>query len=169
MVIVPTLFYFNTFWKKSYEEINVVNEKHYEEVLSEFLDSFLSEISEFKQYAANLSLKSRNNLSDSGFLYEATENMEKNNYYYYKTAQDLADNSRNAGYDKVGIYFYEKDILLTNGAKYTSKKYIENGQKINEHAWKVRLEEFFAEEQYEKKKLIFTPLPNKNGSCLCSV
>ena len=119
LIVVPALFFYNAVWKKSFEEINHINTEYYNKVVSTFSNTFASEIIKFKQYANKLSLNSRYNSSDSGFLYEASEKVKENKYYYYEVAQDLLDSCRSAGFEKVGIYYYDQDILYANGSKYS--------------------------------------------------
>ena len=49
LVIVPTLLFYNVFWKKSFQEINHINKEYYNNVLSAFYGTFTNEVSEFKE------------------------------------------------------------------------------------------------------------------------
>ena len=161
LIVVPALFFYNAVWKKSFEEINHINTEYYNKVVSTFSSTFASEIIKFKQYANKLSLNSRYNSSDSGFLYEASEKVKENKYYYYEVAQDLLDSCRSAGFEKVGIYYYDQDILYANGSKYSLQRYIESVQGVTEPAWEERLMDFFFRDIYKEKAMIYAPLYNE--------
>lgn len=164
LIVVPVLFFYNVVWKKSFDEINHINAEYYRKAVSTFSNTFLSEVLEFKKYANRLSLNSRYNSADSGFLYEASEKVEENKYYYYEVAQDFYDNSRNAGFDMAGIYYYDKDVLYTNGSKYSLQRYIESVKGVTESAWVERLMDFFNKDVYKEKAVIYAPLYNETDS-----
>ena len=163
LVIVPALLFYNVFWKKSFLEINRLNDEYYENVLTTFCGTFANEVNQFRQYISAFSVNSRSSHENGGIFYEGTKKMAENNYYYWEAAQYLSKYSQKVGYDGVGVYYYDKDILLIDGIKHTSERYITEVQRIEAHL-REPINQFFSEEQYDHAKVIFSPLYDEQGN-----
>ena len=96
-------------------------------------------------------------LEDGGIFYEGTEKMSENTYYYWEAAEYLLKYSQKVGYDEVGVYYYDRDVILLNGRKYTPERYVREAEKVKEEK-QERCLSFFEEEQYEQAKVVYAPL-----------
>lgn len=163
LVILPVLLFYNVVWKQSFSEINRINTEYYNNLLTTFSGTFANEVSQFKQYVTGFSVNSRSNLENGGIFFEGTTKMEENAYWFWEASDELKSHAQKAGYSDVGVYYYDKDIILMNGSKYTTKRYIEEAMQVTEAKWKSYLERFFTQEQYEQTKIIFAPVYEADG------
>ena len=156
LVVVPTLLFYNVFWKKSFNEINHLNAEYYDNVLTAFSSSFTNEISEFKRWVITFGINSRSSQQEGGVFYHGIEMMKEQVYYYREALEELSQYSQKLGYDKIGTYYFDEDCVLVDGVKYTSDRYIKDGLGIEENrAW---IKAFFSAEQYENGKVVLAPL-----------
>ncbi|MBR2403645.1 MAG: hypothetical protein IKB01_12945, partial [Lachnospiraceae bacterium] len=59
LVVIPVLLFYNVVWKKSYEEINLLNKEYYNHALSTFMANFTDTIEEFKSQVVSFSVNSK--------------------------------------------------------------------------------------------------------------
>lgn len=157
LVIVPTLLFYNVFWKKSFQEINHINTEYYNNVLNAFYGTFTNEVSEFKEWVYAFGLNSRTSQIESGVFFQGTEYMEKQPYYYGEALSTLKQYSQEMGYSNIGVYYYEKDCLLASGSKFYSEGYMQDSLDIAEEK-RMYLDKFFSMEQYQSGKIVLAPL-----------
>lgn len=164
LVVVPTLLFYNVFWKKSFDEIERLNTEYYDNVLGTFRGTFVNEVLKFKNCVSAFSVNSKSYEESGGIFYLGTEKMEENNYYYWEASQELLKYSQKAGYDKVGCYYYEKDVVLFDDVKDTSESF---RAKITANSasqvQKECINNFFSLEHFEQAKVIFAPIQNDKG------
>ena len=171
LVIIPVLFFYCMVWKKSIHEVDYLNNEYYNNTLASFMGSFISETTEFKNNVIVFSSESRASLTDSGIFFQGTEKMEEAAYYYGEATRKLAEYGADYGYNNLGIYYYDRDAILTNQLKYTLSTYLKNGLKIEDEK-KERLYEFFSLQEFEDRKVMLAPLYDENGistKCLIGV
>ena len=163
LVIVLTLLFYNVVWKKSFCEVNHLNVEYYTNVLNTFTGTFANEISQFNQFVSSFSVNSRSSINNAGVFYDGTDKMKENMYYSWEAARDLESYSCNMGYEGAGIYYYEDDILLVNGLKFTRQRYISEelgGSKEKDSEW---LDKFFSMEAYKQSAVLFAPVYDSDG------
>lgn len=124
LVIVPALLFYEVVWKKSFQEINKLNAEYYSHSLTTFMASFIESISDFKSQVVVFSVNSRSSKEEYDVFYEGTSKMEEFAYYYGEAASDLKTYGQKIGYDNMGVYYYEKDFLLSNNVKYSFNRYL---------------------------------------------
>lgn len=172
LVIIPVLFFYCIVWKKSIHEINYLNNEYYNNTLTSFRGSFISEMEEFKKHVEAFSTESRTSLTDGGIFYQGTERMEEFPYYYGEASRKLSEYGTDYGYDNVGIYWYDNDVVISNGFKYSSlSRYLKDGLKIADEK-KECLYEFFSADKFEYRQVMAAPLYDENGistKCLIGV
>ncbi len=164
LVVLPTLLFYNVFWKKSFDEIERLNKEYYENVLGTFRGTFVNEVLKFKNCVSAFSVNSKSYEESGGIFFLGTEKMEENNYYYWEASQELLKYSQKAGYDKVGCYYYEKDVVLFDGVKDTSESFLAKitSDSTSQAQWKC-INKFFSPEYFEQTKVIFAPIQNDKG------
>ena len=163
LVVLPVLLFYFVVWKQSFNEINRINTEYYNNLLTTFSGTFANEVFQFKQYVTGFSVNSRSNLENGGIFFEGTTKMEENAYWFWEASDGLKSHAQKAGYSDVGVYYYDKDIILMNGSKYTKKRYIEEGVQVTEEKGKAYLGRFFSKEQYEQTNMIFAPVYEADG------
>lgn len=161
LVVLPVLLFYFVVWKQSFDEINRINTEYYNNVLTTFCGTFANEITRFKQFATSFSVNSKINLENGGIFFEGTTKMEENEYWYFEATEELKKHAQKGGYDEVGVYYYDKNIILYEGVKYTINRYIEDAMRVTED--KNRLERFFSTTEYEQSKVIFAPVYESDG------
>ena len=164
LVVVPTLLFYNVFWKKSFDEIERLNKEYYENVLGTFRGTFVNEVLKFKNYVSAFSVNSKSYEESGGIFYLGTEKMEENNYYYWEASQELLKYGQKAGYDNVGCYYYEKDVVLFDNVKDTSESFrakitVNDDSQVQKEC----INNFFSLEHFEQTKVIFAPIQNDKG------
>lgn len=162
LVIVPSLLFYNVFWKKSFQEINHINTEYYNNVLTAFYGTFTNEVSEFKEWVVSFAINSRTSQVESGVFFHGTDKMERQPYYYGEALGILKQYSQEMGYTNMGIYYYDKDCVLVNGNKFTSERYMQDGLRVDEDK-KTRLREFFSIEKYKNRNVVLAPLYDGEG------
>lgn len=162
LVVVPTLLYYNLVWKKSFQEIKRLNANYYNNSADAFLSSFLSEVAEFRERINTFSADSRYSEMDAGVFFHGTEKMEKKVYYYSEAIHDLSQYIQTLGYDNIGIFYYEKNLILTNRSKYTLERYIKDWLQIDDNR-KGSLINFFSRDLFKKGNTILIPLYDSEG------
>ena len=163
LILLPTIFFYSVIWKSSFKEIKQLNTEYYDSILQMFSGAFVNEVSEFKDLVNVFSVNSRKNASDGGIFYEGTSKMKEHNYYFSEASCELMHYSQKIGYDSVGVYYYDEDIILIDGFKYSADLYINRIVPKEKQGEEDRVKEFFGEEQYEPMKVIFAPLSGREG------
>ncbi|MBR4060153.1 MAG: helix-turn-helix transcriptional regulator [Lachnospiraceae bacterium] len=171
LVIIPVLFFYCIVWKKSIHEINYLNNEYYSNTLASFMGSFISETEEFKKHVVGFSIESGTSLTDSGIFFRGTEKMEEFPYYYGEASRKLSEYGTDYGYDNVGIYWYDNDVVISNGFKYSSlSRYLKDGLKIADE--KECLYDFFSLDEFEYRQVMVAPLYDEEGvstKCLIGI
>lgn len=163
LVIVPTIFFFAFFLKRSFEEINAVNIDYYENMCETFGGAFTEKITEAKSNVLNFATKSWDGTYKDKVIYKGTEKMAENPYYYWEAAAEIAEYGKGVGNQSMGVYYYDADFILCDEKKYTVQLMIKN-EFGEENGNLQRLENFFSEDVYVRSKMIFAPVYGKDGS-----
>lgn len=164
LVIVPVLFFHSIVWKKAIREINYVNNEFHNNALTSFLGYFTNEVTEFKNRIIEFSAKSRTSQLEEDVFYQGTKLMEEETYYYGYAAQSLVQYGQQVGYNSIGVYYYEKDLLLTNGFKYTLSRFLKDGLELSDEKRKAVFA-FFSSDEFENRKILLAPLYDEEGVC----
>lgn len=168
LVIVPTIFFFVLFFENSYKEIEKSNREYYERISRVFCGSIVDIISEFNNHVVTFSVNSKDRTKSSDVFYEGTLKMKENEYYYWEAARDLSEYSKKIGPDVLGIYYYDIDVILYDGKKYSANRFLQDclGVKL-EGSSGEKIGDFFAEESYRRSETIFEPIFSENGTYDC--
>ena len=171
LVIIPVLFFYSIVWKRSIRDINYLSNEYYNKELNSFAGSFISKTEEFKAQVVTFSIESRATQTGSGVFYQGTELMEKYPYYYGEASRKLYEYGTDHGYDNVGIYWYDNNVIISNGFKYSSvSRYLKDGLQVANE--KERLSDFFSIDGYEYRKVMVAPLYDEDGistKCLIGI
>lgn len=163
-MIVPTIFFFSFFLERSFNEISTINTEYYENMCKTFAGTFTEEISGFKMLVLKLSERSRDSLHRDEVIYEGTEKMAENPYYYSQASKELNEFGINAGKISLGVYYYDADFILYDEKKYSVewmiKTVLELGDKDEACFDKMRL--FFDVDSYANSRVLFTPVYNED-------
>ena len=171
LVIIPVLFFYSLVWKKAIREIDYVNDEYHNNALDSFLGYFTNEVTEFRSKIVEFSAKSRTSQMDAGAFYYGTEVMEEEAYYYGEAARDLAEYGQESGFSNIGVYYYEKDFVLSNQFKYTLNRYLNDGLELPNDEKEAVLD-FFSLDEFENRKVMVAPLCDDDGistECLVGV
>ena len=171
LVIIPVLFFYSIVWKKAIREIDYVNNEYHNNALDSFCGYFTNEVTEFRNKIVEFSAKSRTSQMDAGAFYYGTEAMEEEAYYYGEAARDLAEYGQESGFSNMGLYYYEKDFVLSNQVKYTLNRYLNDGLELPNDKKEAVLE-FFSLDEFENRKVMVAPLYDDGGistECLVGV
>ena len=171
LVIVPVLFFYSIVWKKAIREINYVNNEYHNNALESFFGYFTNEVSEFRSKIVEFSAISRTSQMDGGAFYYGTEVMEEEVYYYGEAARDLAEYGHQFGFSSIGVYYYEKDFILSNQYKYTLNRYLKDGLGLPNDK-RVAVLDFFSLDSFKNGKVMVAPLCDEEGistECLIGV
>ncbi|MBR4060655.1 MAG: helix-turn-helix transcriptional regulator [Lachnospiraceae bacterium] len=164
LVIVPVLLFYSIVWIKAISEIDYVNNEYHKNALVSFFGYFTNEVTEFKKQIIEFSAKSRTSQLDEDVFYQGTKLMEEKTYYYGEAAQSLAHYGQQVGYGSIGIYYYEKDLLLTNGIKYTLSRFFKDGLGLSDEK-RESVFDFFSLDEFENRKILLAPLYDEEGVC----
>lgn len=167
LVIVPTIFFFVLFFENSYKEIEKSNREYYERISRVFCGSIVDVISEFNNHAVTFSVNSKDRTKSSDVFYEGTLKMQENEYYYWEAARDLSEYSKKIGPDVMGIYYYDIDVILYDGKKYSTNRFLQDCLDVNLEGSIAEKIDFFKEEAYRRSETIFEPIFSENGTYDC--
>ena len=162
LIVVPVLLFYNIVWRESYNEICHLNNEYYNKVLTAFYAAFTDKVSEVKNQVNTFSVNSRSDLEESGIFFYGTKKMEEKNYYYGEAVNELHQYGLKMGADGLGIYYYDKDVVLADRTIYSSNRYIKDGLLIEDDR-SERLKVFFSKERYDNRKVIVAALYDDEG------
>ena len=165
LVVIPVLLFYNVVWKKSYEEINLLNKEYYNHALSTFMANFTDTIEEFKSQVVTFSVNSKSSRGEQEALsvfYYGTDRMKEYAYYYGEAISKLRTYGQEIGYDNLGVYYYDANVLLADASKYTVDRYLKDGLHINEDD-KKQFEEFFSVDEYLYNRVLWAPICDTEG------
>ena len=165
LVVIPVLLFYNVVWKKSYEEINLLNKEYYNHALSTFMANFTDTIEEFKSQVVSFSVNSKSSRGEQEALsvfYYGTDRMKEYAYYYGEAISKLRTYGQEIGYDNLGVYYYDANVLLADASKYTVDRYLKDGLHINEDD-KMQFEEFFSVDEYLYNRVLWAPICDTEG------
>ena len=171
LVIIPVFFFYNIVWKKAIREIDYVNHGYHNNALESFLGYFTNEVTEFRNKIIEFGAKSRTSQMDGGVFYRGTEAMEEDPYYYGEAAKGLAEYGQEVGFASIGVYYYEKDFVLSNSYKYSLNRYLKDGLELPNDKTEAVFD-FFSLDEFEDRKVIIAPLCVNDGistECLVGV
>ena len=162
LIIIPLSISFSIIFEKSYEEIRQNNNEYYQDVTQLFCESVISEISEFNQHATAFGVASRRGASNAGIFYEGAEKMTTNAYYWWEAARDLVEYGKEVRWDLIGVYYYDFDVVLYGGLKYSAERFI--GDHLGAKADAAGIGDFFSQDKYGPFTTVFAPVFQKDGS-----
>ena len=116
----PIVFFFNYFWKKSFEEMEKSNEIYYENLVGTFMNSFHEKTEDFKKHVISVVAKSKDPKS---VLWNGGE-LLKNEYWRHDAVNNEQYDYFNYGSAQCAIYYYDLDLLLFRGSTMNSQQYI---------------------------------------------
>ena len=171
LVIIPMLFFYSIVWKKAISEIDYVSKEYHNNTLTSFIGYFNNEVTDFKDRIVEFSARSRTSQIDGRAFYYGTEAMEEKVYYYGEAARDLMEFGQESGFSNVGVYYYEKDFVLSNKCKYPLHRYLIDGLELPNDERKTVFD-FFSLDKFENNKIMVAPLCDEDGvstECLVGV
>lgn len=162
MVIVPILLFYCLVWNRSYEEIKILNTEYYNHSLSTFMARFTDVVENFKSQVVAFSVDSKSEHEELAAFYYGTPKMKEYAYYYGEAASRLRKYGQEIGYDSFGVYYYDEDVLLVDGSKYTSDRYLKDGLQIKEYDKKL-FEDFYSKDRYLYNRIMCAPICDAEG------
>lgn len=162
LIVFPILLFYCFVWNRSYEEIRALNTEYYNHSLSTFMTKFTEVVDNFKNHVITFSVNSKSGQEELIAVYYGTPKMQEYAYYYGEASLRLRTYGKEIGYDDLGAYYYDEDVLLINGNKYTADQYLMNVLQINEEDRKL-FEEFYSKERYLYNQIIYAPICNAEG------
>jgi hypothetical protein len=162
LIIIPLSISFSFLLERSYKEIKQNNNAYYQDMTQLFRESVVNEISEFNEYATAFSATSRKGVSSGGIFYEGTDKMTTSEFYWWKAGRELVEYSKKVGYDAIGVYFYDLDVVLYDGYKYSAEHFVNN--KLGVAADDMEIRDFFSQSRYERFATVFAPVFQEDGS-----
>ena len=162
LVIVPILLFYCIVWNRSYKEVKLLNLEYYNHSLSTFMANYTDAIENFKSNAITFSVNSRDSQWELSVFYHGTPLMEKYAYYYGEAISRLRTYGEKNGYDLLGVYYYDKDVLLIEDGKYTADRYLQNVLQIHQEE---KDQDFFSEDKYRYNRILLAPIYDSEGKC----
>ena len=162
LVIIPVLFFYSVVWRKAIREIDYVNHEYHDNALNSFMGYFINEVADFRGKIADFGAKSRTSQMNAGIFYQGTEMMEEEAYYYGEAAKDLAEYGQEFGFNNIGVYYYEKDLILSNQIKYSLSRYLKDGLSLPGDRREEVLD-FFSLDNFDNRKVMIAPLCDAQG------
>lgn len=162
LIIIPLSISFSLIFEKSYAEINQNYNEYYQDMAHLFCESVVNEISAFNQYATAFGAASRYGASRGGIFYEGTEKMTTNAYYWWEAARNLVKYAEEVRWDSIGIYFYDVDVVLYDGLKYSAERFVNDNLGAADDDAEIR--NFFSQDKYGRFTTVFAPVFQKDGS-----
>lgn len=162
LVIIPILLFYLLVWNRSYKEIKNMNTEYYNYSLSTFMDRFTVAVDNFKSEVIAFSVKSKSEQDGLSAFYYGTPIMQQYAYYYGEASLKLRTYGKEKGYDDFGVYYYDEDVLLINGSKYTVDQYLSNVLRINKDDLKL-FEDFYSKERYFYNQIMYVPICDGEG------
>lgn len=172
LVIIPVLFFYSVVWKRAIREVDYISNEYHINTLNYFWGYFTNEVADFRNKALEFSLKTRtSNQTDVAVFYQGTSLMKTNAYYYSEAAESISSFGTEIGFSNVGIYYYEKDILLAGHAKYSLDRYLQDKLELSDYG-KQNAMDFFEAEMFENGRIVLVPLHDEDSvseKCLVGV
>ena len=162
LIIVPVVLFYCLVWNRSYKEIKNLNTEYYNYSVSTFMDNFTEVVEEFKSKTVTFSVYSKTAQGELTSFYYGTPRMKLYPYYYGEAVERLRKYGQENGYDDLGCYYYDEDVLLLNGCKYKLSAYLDNVLCIEEQ-YKPQFESFFSVERHLYNKILWVPIGNEEG------
>lgn len=162
LVIVPILLFYCVVWNRSYEEVKLLNLEYYNHSLSTFMANYTDAIENFKSNAITFSVNSRDSQWELSVFYHGTPLMEKYAYYYGEAISRLRTYGEKNGYELLGVYYYDKDVLLIEDGKYTADTYLQNVLQIHQEE---KNQDFFSKDKYKYNRILLAPIYDSEGKC----
>ena len=151
VLAVMTTLFTTLFWTRSFEEIRKGNETYYEKLLDSLVSHFDREVIRLRDYAAQISVDSRN--ADSPF-WEGAASYRENAYWYFEAVRELKDQYSRHRVSDCGIYYYDLDSIITKGAKQTREEFVVHTLQAGE-GQRQEIDALFSEEQYQPMRLLY--------------
>ncbi len=152
LIAIPLCIFIVTFWRESYKEVKKGGQAYYEKVTDSFQSQFDRNISEMKDHALDLSIKSKKSEEDGKVLYIGRASHENNPFWYYEVVRDFKELNNNFGIAKCQLYYYEWESVISAESRMSVQQYIDKNYKAENEK---RLNTFFALESWQENKLMF--------------
>ena len=150
IVFLPTILFLDIFWKKSFVELEQINEVYYDKMLDSYISLFDDIIQELNTFAASVSVESRQYTS---LLYNGVEELDGNSLHLYKVSKKLAEKQVSSNVSDWGIYVYDIDRIIGPGYAASLEQFVfRYGE---HHQEKPHLASFFSLENYEMAEKFF--------------
>lgn len=151
-LFIPIVFFFNYFWKKSFEEMKQSNEIYYENLVGTFMNSFHEKTEDFRKHVHSIVAKSKDT---KNVLYNGGELLQKE-YWRHYAINNLQYDFFDFSSTRCGIYYYDLDLLLFRGSIMNSNQYINTILNIGEDNYNIK--DCFELENYVADKIVFAPI-----------
>lgn len=151
VLTVMTIMFTTLFWTRSFEEIRKGNEIYYEKLLDSLSSHFDREIIRLRDYAAQMSVDSRNVES---IFWEGVASYQENAYWYSEAVREIKDRYSRHGVSECGIFYYDLDSIITRDAKQTWEEFADYTLQVRGKQ-KLEIRELFSEEQYRFMGLLY--------------
>lgn len=162
MLIVPIILFFNFFWKRSFNEMEVSNEIYYDEILNSSISLYEERIRDLIHHTASINVGSKE--SDSIF-WNISEKDQESIYWSYQAMMELQEKYRRSDINIWGIYFYDMDKMITPVSVMNSDQFI---HMLGIEEQDKLMMNFFSIKQYYPSKISFetTNIADEYKGCL---
>lgn len=143
ILLLPMVIFIVCFAKYSYDKLEAANTVHSEALMDYYMGQFDQFVQGMKDSTASLLADSKK--STNAFWEVKTED----HYWYYRAINELKDKYGNISASDLGIYFYEKDSIITSKGKLSSDGYFQKLE-IKDPDTEELLTAFFEPENYEE-------------------
>ena len=151
VLLLPLVFLCLIFWKRSFTELETSNQKYYESMLENFAEVFNAKREDLKYHTTGLIVASKN--ADSVF-WQANELFLDNSYWYKEAIEEISSLHFCREVSEWGIYFYERDRVITTNGAMKADDYLRIRQNIPQEA--VQVWELFEQENFEAEREFLT-------------
>ena len=139
ILFLPTILFFDVLWKKSFAELEKVNELYYDKMLNSYISLFDDIIKELNTFTASVSVESR---QYTNILYNGVEELEGNYLHLYNVANALSQKQIVSNVSEWGIYVYGVDRIIKPKRTLSSEQFVWTYESTSNE--KLPLAQFFS-------------------------
>lgn len=162
MLIVPIILFFNFFWRRSFNQMEVTNEIYYEEILNSSISLYEERIRDLIHHTASINVGSK---ESNSIFWNISKKDQESIYWTYQAMMELQEKYRRYDVNNWGIYFYDMDKIITSTSVMSSGQFLDMlGIKEQNNL----MMNFFSIEQYYPSKMLFetTNISDEYNGCL---
>ncbi|MBQ8815649.1 MAG: helix-turn-helix transcriptional regulator [Lachnospiraceae bacterium] len=163
-LIIPFILMLYIMMHHSYQELQTENHEFYLSATRNYSSDFLAELDSLLTVTNRISVDSRS--SDTPAYALNTNRLELNPYYFAEGCDSISFYRNNSSRTLAGIYYPDRDWLITDSYKYTARSYATNYLQISDQTIIDELCSFLTDSSDQKMRMYSLFSKQEQTKCL---